>query len=82
VTFSDRPTIKPLRALGCALYGLVATIVVLFFMIGDALGDCLERSDGTCERGGAIHTYLVAVSIVIAILGAILMARWAMRDDD
>ncbi len=81
MSFSDRPTIPPLKAAGCLAYTVLATLVVLFFMIGDALGDCAPAPDDTSCKHGWDHFLMFPGSLIIAIVIGIFLARWAMRNE-
>jgi hypothetical protein len=85
VSFSDRPSISGKRRAGCVLYGLVSSVVVGFLFLLAALGhnECsYEPSLPGCEWDGVRRFLLFPGSLVAAIVGAILVARWAIRDDD
>ncbi len=82
MSFSDRPTIPPLKAAGCLAYTVVATLVVFFFLIAGALGDCEERPDGSCVGHSGLGDFLMFPgSLIIAIVIGIFLARWAMRNE-
>jgi hypothetical protein len=81
VSFSDKPSIPPLKVAGCMAYCVVATLVVMFFMTADALGDCATGPYDECKS--SFGSYLMFPgSLIIAIAIGILLARWATRDQD
>jgi hypothetical protein len=51
-------------------------------MIGNALGDCVRKPDGSCEGHSGVGDLLMFPgSLIIAIVIGIFLARWAMRDE-
>jgi hypothetical protein len=83
VSFGDRPTIRKGRAIGCMVYCIVATALVVFLLFGAAMGDCPLNDDGTgCENDGLIKFLMFPGSLIVVIVAGLFLTRWAMRDDD
>ena len=80
MSFSDRPTVPPHKALGCIFYCAAATAVVFFFMLMDALGDCADGPGSSCKTGWA-HFLMFPGSLIIAIVLGLFLLRWAMRSE-
>ena len=82
MSFSDRHTIPPLKAAGCVLYAVLGTLLVMFLLVGAALGHCAPNPDGTgCENDGLIKFLMFPGSLILVVLGGVVLARWTMRDD-
>ncbi|WP_294261317.1 hypothetical protein [uncultured Sphingomonas sp.] len=81
MSFSDRPTVSPLAAAGCLLFGIVGAIIVGLLAVGAALGHCAPQPDGTgCENSGLIDFLMFPGSLIVALLGGIWLARFVTRD--
>lgn len=80
---SDRPTIPPLKALGCIAYGVIATCAVVVMFMGAAMSDCAPEVDGAaCENDGFVRFLMFPGSFIAALAIGLLMSRWALRNDD
>jgi hypothetical protein len=76
VSFSDRPTVPPVRIIGCLLYILLTIPVMLYSMIYALLGRC--DSDGFCLP--VLYYLALFPGLLIAVLvGGIFLARWATK---
>jgi hypothetical protein len=83
VSFSDEPTIRPAKKLGCILYCVVATLFVLLMLPGAAMGDCADGPNGAgCENDGFIRFLMFPGSLILVIVVGIFLARWAMRNEN
>jgi len=83
VSFSDQAPIKPSRKVGCLVYAIVAILVVGFCLLLAAMGhnECsYEPELPGCEWDGVRRFLLFPGSLIIAIVGGVFLARWAMRD--
>ena len=81
MSFSDRPTVVPLAATGCLLFGIVGAIVVGLLAFGAALGHCAPQPDGTgCEDSELINFMMFPGSLIVALIGGIWLARFVTRD--
>ena len=82
MSFSDRPTVSPLKQVGCILYCAIATLLVLLMLVGAAMGNCAEGPDGAgCENEGVIKFLMFPGSLILVIVVGIFLARWAVRNE-
>ena len=85
MSISDGPTVSSRRKLGCLLYGLASFVVVSFLFLLAALGhnECSYEPDlPGCEWDEVRRLLLFPGSLVVTVIGAIFVARWAAKDDE
>ena len=72
MSFSDRPMLSAGKKIGCIAYTGIGTLVVLFGLIGGAMGDCADGPDSSCKDNFA-NFLLFPGSLIIVVLGGMAM---------
>ncbi|TNE28267.1 MAG: hypothetical protein EP350_10790 [Alphaproteobacteria bacterium] len=72
MSFKDRPMLSTGKKIGCFAYIGIGTLVVLFGLIGSALGDCADTADSSCKNNFA-NFLLFPGSLLIVIFGGALL---------
>ncbi|WP_133365539.1 hypothetical protein [Qipengyuania sediminis] len=81
MSFSDKPGLTASQKLGCAVYFFTSALVVTFFMLNAALGDCASEEQAEC-MGEATRAAMFYGSPLLALIGGALLIRHMMRDRD
>ena len=78
MAFLDRPSVPLIRKICCFAYILASMPIVLFSLGTAAIGRC--DSDGCLSPASY---FLIFPGLIVAlVVGGILLARWAVKDDD
>ena len=80
MSFSDRPMLSAVKRFGCIAYTGIGTVVVLFGLIGGAMGDCADGPDSSCKDNFP-NFVLFPGSLIIVVLGGLLMLWLFTRSD-
>jgi hypothetical protein len=80
LSFSDRPMLSTAKKLGCIAYTGVGSLVVMFGLIGGAMGDCADGPDSSCKDNFA-NFLLFPGSLIIVLAGGALMLWLFTRSD-
>jgi hypothetical protein len=83
VSFSDNRTIAIRRPFGCMAYCIFATLLVVYMLLGAAMGDCADgpNGEGCSKYDGLIRFLMFPGSLILVIVIGIFLARWAMRNE-
>ena len=76
--FTDRPMLSTAKKIGCLAYTGIGTLVVLFGLVGAAMGDCADGADTSCKHG---TFWLFPGSLIVVVLGGLLMLWLFTRSD-
>ena len=78
MSFVDKPSVRPARVIGCGLYCVFAFLMVGFLALKAAFNDCVFE---VCLPDWA-RLLMFPGSLVAAYIGAIFVAKWAMKDEN
>ena len=70
MSFSDRPMLSTAKKLGCLAYSGLGTLIVVFGLVGAAMGDCADIESDSCKYG---HFWLFPGSLIVVLAGGVLM---------
>ncbi|MCB5426061.1 hypothetical protein H0274_12395 [Altererythrobacter sp. CC-YST694] len=79
MSFSNRPMLSNGKKIGCVLYMSLGTLIVLFGLIGAALGDCADIADSSCKDNFG-NFLLFPGSLIIVLVGGMVMLWFFTRD--
>ncbi|OJU61006.1 MAG: hypothetical protein BGO08_12910 [Altererythrobacter sp. 66-12] len=60
------------KRIGCLAYTSIGSLVVLFCLVGSAMGDCADGPDSSCKNNAA-NLLLFPGSLMIVLTGGIVM---------
>ena len=83
MTYRGRPTIgfgKLIIAIGA---GAVVALVVVFFAISAAMGNCTLNEDGSgCENDGLVRFLMFPGSLLVAFVVMFVLIKWVTKTKD
>ena len=80
MSYRERQTANFMKVLVTTAVGLIIAVLVVFFAIAAAMGDCAPNPDGTgCENDGLMRFLMFPGSLVIGSIILFFLFRWTTR---
>lgn len=80
MAYRGRPTINLGKLLIAIGVGVIVALVVVFFAIAAAMGDCALNADGSgCENDGLMRFLMFPGSLLVAFVVMFILIKWVTK---